>query len=220
MKKQILLLVSITFSFIAFSQQPSFGIRAGIVNSSIKGDAEKSLQEIIDVTDGIITTNSRTGFFAGAFVSIPVSSIVSIEPGLYYSQKGYEMRGALDLKGVEFLGINATARLNAQYIDVPVVVKMNMGGLQVFAGPQLSYLANSELVAKAGLLGFNLLNKTMDATDQLNRWDAGITGGIGYKFSNGLNISAAYDHGLMRADVNENLEAYNRAFKVGIGLEF
>ena len=60
----------------------------------------------------------------------------------------------------------------------------------------------------------------MDATEQFNRWDAGITGGIGYQFANGLNITAAYDHGLSKADKNQNMEAYNRSFKVGLGISF
>ena len=118
------------------------------------------------------------------------------------------------------MGVNAKAKLTSSYIDLPVLLKGNFNGLQVFAGPQISYLTKSDLRTTAGALGFNLLNKTMDATEQFNRWDAGITGGIGYQFKNGLNISAAYDHGLSRADKNKNMEAYNRSFKVGVGISF
>ena len=60
----------------------------------------------------------------------------------------------------------------------------------------------------------------MDATQQLNRWDAAITGGVGYQFGNGVNITAAYDHGLMKADANKNMESYNHSFKVGVGFTF
>jgi len=70
------------------------------------------------------------------------------------------------------------------------------------------------------LLGFNVLNRKMDVTDQFNRWDAGITGGIGYQFANGLNITAAYDHGLSKVDANKSLSSYNRSFKVGVGFSF
>jgi hypothetical protein len=47
-----------------------------------------------------------------------------------------------------------------------------------------------------------------------------LTGGIGYQFSNGLNITAAYDHGLSKVDAIQNLNSYNRSFKVGLGLSF
>jgi hypothetical protein len=221
MKRQILLLASIAISSIALAQSKTeFGIRAGLSSASIKGDATSSLNDLLEVTDGRITTNSHTGFYGGAYASVPLSDKISFEPGVFYAQKGYEMKGSLDLKGVEFLGANAKARLTSHYIDMPLLLKANLNGFQVFAGPQVSYLAKADLRTTAGVLGFNLLNKTMDATDQLNRWDAGITGGVGYQFSNGVNINASYDHGLSKLDANKNFDSYNRSFKVGIGFSF
>ena len=221
MKKQILLFTSVLLSCIGFAQvKPSFGVRAGVVSSTMSGDAVNSLQNMLDFTSSAIKTQNRTGFFAGAYTNIPVTDKVSIEPGLYYTQKGYALQGDLNIKGAEFLGVNAKAQLNTQYVDLPVVVKGNFGGLQVFAGPQVSYLTKADLNTTAGALGFNIVNSTADASDQFNRWDAAITGGLGYQFSNGLNITAAYDHGLSKVDANKNLNAYNRSFKVGIGLSF
>jgi len=200
--------------------RPVFGVRAGVSSASMQGDAVNSLKDLLDFTNGAITTGSHTGYFAGAYANIPLTEKLSVEPAVYYTQKGYELSGELNIKGAEFLGANARARLNSQYIDVPVVVKASMGGLQLFAGPQVSYLTKAELNTKAGALGFNFLNSKSDATQQFNRWDAGLTGGIGYQFSNGLNITAAYDHGLSRADANKNMNAYNRSFKVGLGFTF
>jgi len=221
MKKQILLFASVAISAISFAQsKPSFGIKAGITSSSMKGDAVNNLKNLLDYTNGAIATSSHTGFFAGATASIPISDLVSVEPGLYYSEKGYEMKGELNLKGVEFLGANAKAKLNSHYIDLPVLLKLNFNGLQLFAGPQVSYLAKADLRTTAGALGFNILDKTMDATGQFNRWDAGVTGGIGYQFPNGFAISASYDHGLSKIDANNNFDSYNRSFKVGMGFNF
>src|SRR5690606_9361428 len=123
---------------------PSFSIRAGIASSDMRGDAINSLNNILDFADGMIATKSRTGFFAGASAAIPVSENISIEPGLYYTQKGYELKGELGIKAIDFLGVNAKAALNTSYIDVPLLVKGNFGGLEVFAGPQVSYLTNAE----------------------------------------------------------------------------
>jgi hypothetical protein len=221
MKKQILLFALVVISSGAFAQSSiSGGIRAGISSSSMRGDAVDNLHNLLDFTNGAITTSGHTGFFGGANVSIPVSEAISIEPGLYYTQKGYEMKGELGLKGVEFLGANAKAKLNSYYVDVPVLLKVNLNGFQVFAGPQISYLAKADLKTTAGLLGFNLLNKTLDATDQFNRWDAAVTGGVGYQFPSGFNISASYDHGLSKVDANQNLESYNNGLKIGIGYRF
>jgi hypothetical protein len=221
MKKQILLLVAMIVSTFSFAQlNPSFGVRAGLSSSNMRGDAVNSLNDMLDFANGMLTTNNRTGFFAGGYVTIPVADVLSIEPALYYSQKGYELRGALNLKGMEFLGANAKAKLNSQYIDLPVLLKGNFSGFQVFAGPQVSYLVNADLRTTAGALGINLLNKTMDVTPQFNRWDVGVTGGIGYQFTNGFNVMAAYDHGLSKVDANQNMASYNRSIKVGLGITF
>ncbi len=221
MKKEFILGVLSFLSFGAFAQMaPSLGVRAGVVNATISGDAANSLNSVVDYTNGAVNSSGRTGFFAGAYVSLPVGNQVTIEPGLYYTQKGYEMKGELGIKGAEFIGANARARLTSHYIDLPVLVKAAFGGLQVFAGPQVSYLASADLRTTAGLLGFNLLNKTMSATEQFNRWDAAVTGGVGYQFENGLNINASYDHGLSRVDAGKSMNAYNRSVKVGIGYSF
>ena len=199
---------------------PSFGIKAGVTSAGMRGDAVNSLRDLLDFSNGAISTTPRLGAFGGAYVSIPLSEQISVEPGIYYAQKGYEVKGALDIKGTEFLNANARAQLTTHYVDVPVLIKANLNGFQVFGGPQVSYLAKADLNTKASVLGFNVFNQNMDATDQFNRWDLGLTGGVGYEFSNGFNISASYDHGLKKVDANQNFESYNQAFKVGVGFRF
>ena len=220
MKKNFTLIFCF-ISAITFAQtKPSFGVKAGLSYAGLQGDAVKSLGNLLDFSNGRITTGNRTGYFAGGYISLPISKNILIEPGLYYTQKGYELKGALNIKGLDFLGANAKSQLQSQYLDIPLLIKADLGGLQLFAGPQFSYLMNANLHTTAGALGFNLLNNNTDATAQFNRWDAGVTGGIGYQFINGLNLSASYDYGLSKIDVNKNLNAYNRGLKVGIGFRF
>lgn len=221
MKKYFLLFASITLSTFAIAQTgPSFGIRGGISYAGLQGDAVNSLQNLMDFSNGAITTGSRPGIFGGGFVNIPVSQNFSIEPAVYYAQKGYEMKGTFNIKGAEFLSAGARAQLNTSYIDVPVVAKVNLRGLELFAGPQVSYLADAKLRTTAGALGFNIVDNTMDAKDQFNQWDVALTGGVGYQFGNGFNVSAAYGHGLSKVDNGQNFDSYNRAFKVGVGFKF
>ena len=221
MKTKFLLVISVLISSVSFAQTtPSFGVKAGILSSGFRGDAANNFNSILDLTNGKVTTKDYTGFFAGGYGNIPVTQNFSIEPGIYYSLKGYELDGAISIKGLNFLGANAKAILQSQYVDIPVLLKGNFGGFQIFAGPQISYLASANLKTTAGVLGINLLNKTMDATSQFNRWDAAVTGGIGYQFTNGMNISAAYDYGLLRADANQSVNAYHNAIKLGIGINF
>jgi hypothetical protein len=70
------------------------------------------------------------------------------------------------------------------------------------------------------VLGISLLNKKLDLTDNFNRMDVAISGGIGYAFENGFNIKAGYDHGLAKLDKNDNFKAYNRAVKLSLGFSF
>lgn len=221
MKKHFLLLASLVVSVLAMAQDaPSFGIKGGLSSAWFKGDAVNSLQNLLEYSDGRITSANRTGFYGGATVDIPLGGVVSIEPGLLYAQKGYSLNGELNVKGAEFLGVNGKAQLTSHYVDLPVLLKANVGGLEVFGGPQVSYLAKADLKTTAGVMGFNVFNRTMDATEEFNRWDAGLTGGVGYRFSNGLTLSASYDHGLKKVDANQNFDSYNRSFKVGAGFRF
>ncbi len=224
MKKQTLLFLLFTFSAaMAFSQQKqniTFGVKAGLSSSNVKGDAMQSLQSLLDFTDGMIKTESRTGFYGGVDVNIPLGKNFSLTPGVMYTQKGVSMKGELGLKGVEFLGVNAGAELQNDYIDIPVMMKVNVEGLEIFAGPQFSYLMNSKLKTQAGLLGINLLNKSFDVSDQFNKWDAALSGGVGYTFKNGLSLNASYDHGLSKLDNGKSVNAYNRSFKVGAAFRF
>ena len=220
MKKQILFSASLILSVISFAQiKPTFGVRAGIASSGIRGESSGNLDNLLSFSNGMLTTKNITGFYAGGYSSIPVSDMISLEPGIYYSQKGYELNGSINMKGVGFLGANAKAKLQSEYIDIPLLLKVNVSGLQIFAGPQFSYLMKANLNTTAGVLGFNLLNSNMDATAQFNRWDAAVTGGIGYKFTNGININASYDYGLSKIDANQNAKAYNNSIKVGVGIE-
>ena len=221
MKKQILSLITIVISSVTIAQvTPSFGVRAGLTSSTLEGDAIANLQSLLDFSAGKVTTASHTGFFAGTYATIPIDDMLSVEPAIYYSQKGYELNGQLNVKGLEFVGANAKAKLNSNYLDIPVLLKANIDGFQLFAGPQLSYLMQADLQTNAGVLGINLLKNKLDATSQFNRWDMGVTGGVGYKFTSGLNVMASYDYGLSKADAGKNLKSYNRSFKIGVGMSF
>ncbi|MEP6617375.1 MAG: porin family protein [Ginsengibacter sp.] len=229
MKKQILFSCCIALSSFTMAQvrssvnaksQPGFGIRAGISSSGMRGDAVTSLNNLLNYSNGMVTTSDHLGFYAGVYASIPAGTNLSIEPGLFYSEKGYDLTGTLNVKGTEFLNANAKAQLQSSYVDIPIVIKATIGGLQLFAGPQISYLTKANLHTTAGLLGINLLSTNMDATAQFNRWDAGLTGGIGYLFTNGINLVASYDYGLTKIDANKNLKAYSHALKLGVGIAF
>jgi hypothetical protein len=222
MRKIYLLATIILVTGVAkVNAQLKYGVNAGLNHSTLKGEAMGSLEKIVDLSNGYITPQARNGFYAGGFIEMPLGGKISIQPGVYYSQKGYTLKGSIAADKFDFLGVSAKAQLQSHYIDIPLLLKAEVAkGLQVYAGPQLSYLVKNNLKMDAGLLGFSLLNSNTDVTQYFNRADIAITGGASYTFDNGFSINAGYDHGLSRLDKNSNFKSYNRTFKVGVGFTF
>ncbi len=220
MKKKCILPILLCCSISSFAQHITYGASAGAGIYSMRGDAVKNMQQLLNFSDGIVQTKAVTGYYAGGFANIPVGNIFSVEPGLYYSSKGYEISGNYTVKNFSLLSANASSKLQSAYIDMPVVLKANFNGLQVFAGPQLSYLTNASLKTTAGIAGFNVLNNTMNVTSQFNRWDVAATAGVGYQFSNGIRLSAAYERGLRKVNAAQNIQSYNQGIKLGAAFRF
>jgi hypothetical protein len=201
--------------------QVTYGIRSGVNYASWKGDDIQIIQDLVDKTDGYIVTKGRTGMHVGGYVNIPISEVFSFEPGLEYSKKGYSLKGDFQIPVLKYLNINARAQVQSHYIDMPLLFKANVyKGLQLYAGPQVSYLVRSTLNAKLGVFGITLFNRGIGITERFNKVDMGLTGGIGYQFENGLNVQAGYDYGLSKLDKNDNYSAYNRVVKVSVGYSF
>lgn len=221
--KKIYTLTAILFLFVAskVKAQVIYGVSAGLNYSSWKGDAVGNLNNLLDFSNGMITTQPKIGMFAGGFGEIPLGGSFSIQPGVYYSQKGYILKGLLETGKLNFLAAGARANLTSHYIDIPFVLKAEIAkGLQIYAGPQLSYLVKSNLKMDAGLLGISLFKTNMEVTKNFNRIDIAVSGGASYTFDNGFSVNAGYDRGLSRIDKNSNLKSYNSIFKVGVGFKF
>jgi len=223
MKKMIFVWVVILalFSTGAMAQQVRFGVRAGLNAADWRGDAVRSANELLSLTNGYADKQIRTGFHAGVYASIPLTSQFTLEPGVQYSQKGTVLRGNFSNETLGLLNARATITNQAAYIDVPVLAKYYVTeGFHFFAGPQVSFLIDNQVNTRASVLGFSLLNQNFDATNNFRKVDVALTGGLGYRFSNGLNFSVGYDHGLSTLDPNGSVNSYNRVIKTSIGFEF
>jgi hypothetical protein len=201
--------------------QVTYGIRSGVNYATWKGDDIQIIEDLVDKTKGYVETKGRTGMHIGGYVHIPITNGLAFEPGLAYSKKGYSLKGDFQIPVLKYFNINARAQVQSHYIDIPLVMKANVyKGLQVYAGPQVSYLVRSTLNAKLGVFGITLFNRGVGITERFNKIDMGLTGGIGYQFNNGLNVQAGYDYGLSKLDKNDNYAANNRVVKVSVGFSF
>lgn len=202
----------------AQAQKISGGIKAGVNTTSWGGDAVQSFSEALNSTSAL-KKEIKTGFHLGGFMNIPLSQHFAIEPGLYYSTKGMTVEQTISTNS--FLNLRADITNESHYLDLPVVAKVTLGqGFQIFAGPQVSYLLANKVRGEAGLLGFSF-EQEVDWESGLREFDFGLTGGIGYQFLNGIQLSAGYDHGLTTLDAGKsNFDVYNRAVKFSVGYVF
>lgn len=215
-----LVLFGIGFYSQTFAQTSplKIGIRGGVNIADWRGDAVESFSELAEMST-VLKTESLTGFHAGLNLEIPVTPKFSIEPGLYYSTKGIKVSQTF-LEG-GFLNLKGEITNKLHYVELPVLAKVYLTeGLYLTAGPQVAFLASNKMRAEAGILGFSV-GDDFDVNSGFRKVDFGLIGGLGYRFSNGINLGAYYDHSLSTLDEgNSDINAFNRAFKFSLGFQF
>ncbi|WP_073572340.1 porin family protein [Algoriphagus zhangzhouensis] len=192
MKRIVLSLSMLLLVTFAVNAQSSLGIRGGGSFFNFGGEDARENDYI-----------NRAGFHAGLYASFNGGGAVAVEPGVYYSVKGTQADNA----------INSRAILN--YVDVPLLFRLKAGdGFNVFAGPQLSFLANSKFEGDLGDSTFSF------ETENVRNTDVGIVVGLGYNLPHGLNIQGSYDYGMTTVFKDSDADIYNRGFKLSLGYTF
>ncbi|GAA3979316.1 porin family protein [Hymenobacter antarcticus] len=173
----------------AQAQSVRFGLRAGANYSNLAGNIKNE-----------DAYNNKAGFLGGVMVNIPVlaDNFLSVQPEILYSQKGFEN------KPTEFTGLlgakqKREGNVNFNYLDVPILLKINAGGFIAEAGPQYSYLlsANDETrttTTTPALGGTPSTTESQSKRDVngLNRNELGYVAGVGYQADNGLSLNLRY----------------------------
>ncbi|SFQ77157.1 porin family protein [Hymenobacter arizonensis] len=172
----------------AQAQDVRLGLRAGANYSNLAGNVKNEN-----------TFNNKVGFLGGVMVNIPVlaDGFLSVQPEVLYSQKGFEN------KPTEYTGLlgakqKREGNVNYNYIDVPLLLKINAGGFIAEAGPQYSYLlgANDETktTTTPALGGSPTTTESQNKRDVsgLNRNELGYVAGVGYQANSGLSLSLRY----------------------------
>jgi hypothetical protein len=148
-----------------------FGVKGGFNMSNLYND---------DADD----ENILYGFNAGVYATLPISDFIAIQPEILFTTKGSE----LEYNNAITTG-NTKFRLN--YIEVPLLVRVNITkNFNVHAGGYASYLVSSKVTGD-GDFDFD---EDID-TDDLNKFDAGLSAGVGVDFSP-VSIGLRYNYGL------------------------
>ncbi|GAA4000991.1 hypothetical protein GCM10022408_10200 [Hymenobacter fastidiosus] len=212
------------------------GVKAGATYSNISGD-----------NVGQITGNGysgdfgdyKTGYNAGISATLPISSdgFFSFSPELLYNRKGYEISSTQTNPGAGIAKLEIEQQRVLHYLDVPLLAKINAGGLFFELGPQVSYLFGSKVKQQTTTKytngdkdkvednsGFrDYTGVTRDAADKsdLSQFDISGLAGLGYMTDGGLSIGLRYARGfnslIDSKDIDNEPKAFNNAYTLQLG---
>lgn len=205
MKKTILIASMSLFAFGAKAQQVTFAPEVGLnlFNQTQKlGNTE-------------LSPDYKVGFKAGGVVNIPVVAGFYIQPGLFYSTKGFKYSD-------EVLGIKTETSTNLGYIEVPVNALYrfdlgNAGGLFVSAGPYAAFAVNGKNKTTVGSIETKNDIEFGSDPGETKRFDYGLNAGLGYETPWGVYVRAQYGLGLANLTNVDNGTVRNKGFQFSLG---
>ncbi|MDQ3289844.1 MAG: PorT family protein [Bacteroidota bacterium] len=187
--KKLLLLVSALFLIsVVQAQNLNIGLKLGGNLASLRQTGSNS-----DIS-------YKLKFHGGLLFNFGLSNFLSVQPELVYSQKGFEYKNA-----------RTSAEGKVNYIDVPLLLKINSGSLFFEGGPQVSFLASSKL--KTG-------NTETDTKNWTKSTAFGIAAGLGFQSSQGVFVSLRYLTDVSKSYarvLNQPTDARNLVFQLSLG---
>ena len=222
-KKKYLSLVGAMVLVVGLMQaQIDIGFRSGPTFNTIY--QSQSLDAVTPDLDYLI------GFSGGVYADIPLSSQLSFQPELAYSQKGFSLaQGAdIDLFGAPLpIGVRADTRFD--YLDLPLLIKAKFGSDNfkafVMGGPSIGYALNGRVKTRAtAFLNTDITNTSIDLDAiNYNRFEvAGVVGaGVEFDANFGkISLDGRFNQGFTQLYdiplVGENVK--NRGFAVNAGI--
>jgi hypothetical protein len=190
----------LVFAAGAQAQAPGFGIKGGMTLANLTGD-----------TEGL---DSKTGFMIGGFAAFPMGESMSLQPEIYYVEKGAKETVQV---GVGEAVRNVDVKYKLNYIDIPILFKYTMAGegarLHLLAGPSIGFNTTAKITAEG---------QEEDFKDFIKSTDFGLVFGAGVNFQKFL-VEARYNLGL--TNINDDPEfpddsVKNSAWNFLVGFNF
>lgn len=215
MKSTKLLLLAATILVSASVSAQNFGVKAGLnFSNMVSKDNNRTYSE---------NYKMNTGFHLGPVVDYPLSELISVEAGLFYSTKGYNEVASGDFASADY-------KISLNYLDLPIQLKVNynLGKGKVFlaAGPYFGYGLNGKVEGGAALgdisISSNADVKWGDEDDAiLKRFDMGLSLGGGVQV-NSFSLGINYALGLANISTSEvdGYKSSNRVISVSAGFYF
>lgn len=190
---------------------PRFGIKGGLNASQLYVDQPNVEDE-----------SMKIGFNFGVFTKVPITSFLALQTEALYTNVGSKLTyGGSDLENL--FGIESgEVRFNLNYIQVPIALAVNLGPLNLHAGPYVSYLLSANVRDwNASELSGTTVQELQ--TSDFNRMDYGVVVGVGFDVQQ-FTIGARYNHGLrevgnsgLAGNLTENSKNSVGQIYIGIG---
>lgn len=234
MKKNILLLTAASvLGLTAMAQVKPSTNKGGLMIKGGVNSANITINENGNVDDA----KALTSFHVGAVLDLPLSTGLSLQPGLYYTGKGSKTQS-----GQETSSSYYKATSNPMYVELPVNVvgKIPLGGASNFyfgAGPYaaMGVAGKNKTEGKVFGLAFKSENDIVYSNDdpttsqeegrgygKLKKFDYGFNVLTGIDFGK-LSLGANYGYGLAKLNSgstnNANDKNKNRVLSVSVGIK-
>lgn len=208
--RKIALLIALTIFGLTQANAQNFGFKGGYNYSSFNGDVAKDN-----------TLKGLSGFYVGALLELPLGDVISLQPEVIYSRQGavWEQK---DILG-EF-----KKDLKLDYLNIPVMAKVNLGPLFLQGGVQFGFLVGKPEVSYTR--GTKSISEKLDK-DAYASFDFGVGAGLGVNLGQHFFVEARYTHSLTNAlDPNNNSlknahisddnNFKNAVLSLGLGVKF
>jgi hypothetical protein len=208
--RKIALLIALTIFGLTQANAQNFGFKGGYNYSSFNGDVAKDN-----------TLKGLSGFYVGALLELPLGDVISLQPEVIYSRQGavWEQK---DILG-EF-----KKDLKLDYLNIPVMAKVNLGPLFLQGGVQFGFLVGKPEVSYTR--GAQSISQKLEK-DAYAAFDFGVGAGLGVNLSQHFFVEARYTHSLTNAlDPNNNSlknahisddnNFKNAVLSLGLGVKF
>ncbi len=189
--KKVFLVLTVVLSSVLVNAQVSFGIKAGLNNSTLGGD-----------NADIAGKKSNTGYNVGVIAAIPLSKNFVFQPEIMLSAN----------QGMEFRpSTTSETNYNLNYVNIPLLIKYKSMGFYGEAGPYFGFLTSGKVKTKTGST-----TTESDIKDSFDGTDMGVALGTGYVMKSGLGFGVRYNMGLQNIVDGTSPEYKNRYWQVNL----
>ena len=213
--RKIALLIALTIFGLTQANAQNFGFKGGYNYSSFNGDVAKDN-----------TLKGLSGFYVGALLELPLGDVISLQPEVIYSRQGAAWEKDYNMPILGKGSLKNDLRLD--YLNIPVMAKVNLGPLFLQGGVQFGFLVGKPETSST--VNGRRITEEVDK-DAYASFDFGVGAGLGVNLNQHFFIEARYTHSLTNAldpdnnslknaRISDDNNFKNAVLSVGLGVKF